>query len=141
VRGADQAAGGRQAAEEPLTAAVPQLQPGPAASLGLTILTVFEKPPDRRGGGGFGLGLQGLGRRSQRSLSHAPSCGHRVPGCVRRRRPRLRARCEGGADGEEEGVGLRAPPLPNPGPLPEPSPWRPKERGKDPAPRFFRTWE
>lgn len=62
------------------------------------------------------------GRRASRA--HAPPGGRRASDCVRRRRPRLRARCEGGADGEEEGVGRGPPPLPNPGRSPAPSPWR-----------------
>lgn len=61
-----------------------------------------------------GAGAQGLSRVSDKSLERedgglsradAPPGGHGVPDCVRRRRPRLPARCEGGADGEEEGVG------------------------------------
>lgn len=44
---------------------------------------------------------------SRMSRTDAPPGGRGVPDCVRRRRPRLPARCEGGADGEEEGVGRR----------------------------------
>lgn len=57
------------------------------------------------GARGRNAGSQGAGAR------RAVHTRHRVvaesPARVRRRRPRLPARCEGAADGEEEGVGRR----------------------------------
>lgn len=128
----------------------------PCPRLGLLVsqFCLFAKSPDSQGGCGWGLRPQGLRQEGLETRTLGSEGGvargavherHPVaaesPARVRRRRPRLRARCEGGADGEEEGVGGEARPLPNPGPSSESSPWRPKKAERTQLHTFLGTWE
>lgn len=85
----------------PLPAAASRPSPCLAGSLGLTVLPMFEKAPDSRGA--RTPGSQGGVAGGAVPTRHPVAA--EFPAWVRRRRPRLRARCEGGADGEEEGGG------------------------------------